>query len=144
MEDLEEYYLSFFPDDRQPFARELLDLARASYRLRDDDNIYLGRIRGHCEVALDEGRKRLGAHPGRFADEDIPKVLRDRHFVPSPLPVESAVSGGEKPSIHARQLVGSLRAVESPPDPHGSSRERRTWPGSCPVRSSCAMHWTPT
>lgn len=106
MEDLEEYYLSFFPDDRQPFARELLDLARASYRLRDDDNIYLGRIRGHCEVALDEGRKRLGAHPGRFADEDIPKVLRDRHFVPSPLPVESAVSGGEKPSIHARQLVG--------------------------------------
>ncbi|SHO52571.1 PEP/pyruvate-binding domain-containing protein [Desulfopila aestuarii] len=40
---------------------ELLDLARASYRIRDDDNIYLGRIGQEVERALAEARKRVSA-----------------------------------------------------------------------------------
>lgn len=39
--------------------RDLLELAKASYRLRDDDNIHLGRIGQELERALAEARKRL-------------------------------------------------------------------------------------
>lgn len=106
MEDLGEYYLSFFPDERKTFARELLELARASYRLRDDDNIYLGRIRGHCEAALDEGRRRIAGRYGRIADEDIPKALSDPNFTPAAVQDDFDAEGGENPILRARQLVG--------------------------------------
>ncbi len=41
----EQAYFNAFPDERQEEAREILELARAGYRLRDDDNIYLERIK---------------------------------------------------------------------------------------------------
>lgn len=47
---LTESFLSRFEGKKREEAAEILDLARASYQLRDDDNIYLGRI----ESALDE------------------------------------------------------------------------------------------
>lgn len=111
MEELEEYYLSSFPGERRAFARELLDLARASYRLRDDDNIYLGRIRGHCEAALEEGRKRLGGLHGRIADEDIPRALTDPHFVPQLAPEDMKTGSGDGPALRARQLLGQPAGV---------------------------------
>ena len=37
-------YLNRFAGVKQQEAADILDLARASYRLRDDDNVYLGRI----------------------------------------------------------------------------------------------------
>jgi len=40
-------------------AEAMLDLARASYRLRDDDNIYLGKIEGQMLAALEEGKRRI-------------------------------------------------------------------------------------
>jgi len=43
-EMLERDFLNAFPEERKQFAADLLDLARASYRWRDDDNIYLARI----------------------------------------------------------------------------------------------------
>jgi rifampicin phosphotransferase len=43
-EALKKKFFSRFEKDRKEFAAELLDLGRASYRLRDDDNIYLGKI----------------------------------------------------------------------------------------------------
>lgn len=43
--ELEQVYFGKFDESQRRAATELLDLARASYRLRDDDNIYLGRIR---------------------------------------------------------------------------------------------------
>jgi len=38
MRTLQDKYLSHFPGDQRPYAEEILDLARASYRFRDDDN----------------------------------------------------------------------------------------------------------
>jgi hypothetical protein len=48
-------------------TRGLLDLARASYRLRDDDNIQLGRIESQLMSAVAVGRRRLeiGRNRGR-------------------------------------------------------------------------------
>ncbi len=40
-------------------GEKLLSLARASYRLRDDDNIYLGRIEQQLALAVTEGRRRI-------------------------------------------------------------------------------------
>jgi len=57
--EMEEAFLSRFEDDQKPYALELLDLARASYRLRDDDNIYLGKIEGQVLAAEEEGYRRI-------------------------------------------------------------------------------------
>ncbi len=47
-------FLSRFEGENRKFAEELLDLARDSYRLRDDDNIYLGRLQSAHALALEE------------------------------------------------------------------------------------------
>jgi pyruvate,water dikinase len=106
MEVLEEYYLSFFPDERKPFARDLLGLARASYRLRDDDNIYLGRIKGRLMSDLDEGRRRLKGRLSDVRDVDIPKALQDPLYKPSQKEELSDETPTTSFALHARQLVG--------------------------------------
>ena len=106
MEDLEEYYLSFFLDERKPFARDLLSLARASYRLRDDDNIYLGRIKGRLMSDLDEGRRRLSGRLSDVRDADIPKALQDPLYRPAQKEEHRDVTPIESFTLHARQLVG--------------------------------------
>ena len=52
-------FLSRFSGVKRTEAADILDLARASYRLRDDDNIYLGRIKTQELSALQEARRRL-------------------------------------------------------------------------------------
>ncbi len=52
-------FLDRFGGERRLFARDLLDLARASYRLRDDDNIKLGRIEAGKLAGIQEGRRRI-------------------------------------------------------------------------------------
>ncbi len=58
--DRVEAYLGRFEGDERRFQEELVDLARASYRLRDDDNLYLGRFRRLVEAALAEVETRRG------------------------------------------------------------------------------------
>lgn len=55
--ELEEMFLSSFPEKERSFAEDLLDMGRISYRLRDDDNIYLGRIEDQYLVSLDEAKE---------------------------------------------------------------------------------------
>jgi len=95
-----------WPDEWER-AAELLDLARVSYRLRDDDNIHLGRIEAQAEAAVEEGRRRL-SDSGRSAPEDlsrgdVARALRDPDFVPDDI-------GDEEPTdemvVQARQIVG--------------------------------------
>lgn len=56
---LETVFFKAMGPQRQAEAREVLDLARASYRLRDDDNIYLGRIEAQLLRAAQEGQSRM-------------------------------------------------------------------------------------
>ena len=56
---LKDKFFSHFSEKNKQFAAELLDLGRASYRLRDDDNIYLGKIEAELKRAFLEGMRRL-------------------------------------------------------------------------------------
>jgi len=58
---LEEKFLSSMPKRDHAFALELLELARASYRFRDDDNIYLGHIEKRLLDVVQEARERSEA-----------------------------------------------------------------------------------
>jgi pyruvate,water dikinase len=55
---LEKRFMASIPKSNHAFAQQLMDLARASYRLRDDDNIYLGQIDRQLLDAVQEARNR--------------------------------------------------------------------------------------
>jgi len=103
-----ELFFSKFIREDQDYARGLLDLARFSYRLRDDDNIYLGRIERQMNRAVHEGRKRLRQRfPVRyleFSDEQIIKCLRDPEHTPRVMRKKSLRL--PKATWQARQLRG--------------------------------------
>ena len=54
-----EEFFARFGEGRRDEAAELLDLGRASYRLRDDDNIHLGKIEGQLLRAVNEAIRRV-------------------------------------------------------------------------------------
>ncbi|MGD9320540.1 MAG: PEP/pyruvate-binding domain-containing protein [Desulfobacteraceae bacterium] len=105
-----EAFLSHFEGDQRSYAMEMIDIARASYRFRDDDNTYLGKIEGHLLTALNEGRRRIGFRCGietRFLEpEHVVRALRNWEEalevcdVPEHEPVETGLT------LKARQLVG--------------------------------------
>jgi len=90
---------------------ELLDLARASYRIRDDDNIYLGRIGHEVERVLAEARKRASAagvkDVNRLSEEELSAALvgtppKTTHGTFRRKPLENR----SKRSVFFRQLQG--------------------------------------
>lgn len=101
-------FVEAHPEGERERAAGLLDLARASWRLRDDDNLYIGRLEALLREALDEARRRgldVGAGSG-------PRVIT----LPSPLaPGERAAPGDARAPeqagdpwcrVRARQIVG--------------------------------------
>jgi len=108
--DLEKDFLSRFDEEQKSYALELLDLARASYRLRDDDNIYLGKIEGQFLAALEEGSRRIER---RSLPESKPLETDDLlQAVQSEAPVHKADQKAQQPvkkkifSLKSRQIVG--------------------------------------
>lgn len=105
-------FLDRFTTDDRPFGDEVLALGRASYQLRDDDNIYLSRIRSQMTGALDEGRhrieKRFSAATGQPAAEDVIAALKDPAYIPKPSqPVAQAPESRPQGRLmKARQLTG--------------------------------------
>jgi pyruvate,water dikinase len=101
-------FLSRFDGEQRTFAEDLLDLARASYQLRDDDNIYLGRIEGHCLAALDEGRRRIGGRTALETAElgmnEIVKALKAPDY--RPVAKKQPSKALKDRSLKARQIVG--------------------------------------
>jgi len=120
VEVMREEYLDQFEGEERAWAASLLDLARSSYRLRDDDNVYLGRIEAEVLAAVDEGRQRLrkrgvdGAEA--FDGRDVARALRDPNFVPEASPEEEAAGDFV---VRARQLVGQ---PAGPGVAHGPAR----------------------
>ena len=95
---------AFAPEERD-WAQSLLDLARSSYRLRDDDNIHLGRIEAQASRAVREAAARLANAP---TTEDA-KALREALSLMPPdkaAPVVFADTAAHGPGLQARQLVG--------------------------------------
>ncbi len=89
---------------------EMIDIARASYRFRDDDNTYLSQIEGHVLTAVNEGRRQIGLRCGietGFMEADhIVRVLRNEEEAPEvwEVPEHEAAESGF--TLKARQLVG--------------------------------------
>ncbi|KPK88363.1 MAG: hypothetical protein AMJ94_15350, partial [Deltaproteobacteria bacterium SM23_61] len=107
---LERKFFSRFEEDRKGFAAELLDLGRASYRLRDDDNIYLGRIQAQIVAAAEEGKRRLRRNgrffPSQVEGPEVAAALRDPRFIFKKASTPGMKPGEEKAGIRGRQLVG--------------------------------------
>lgn len=103
-------FLSSVGEDRQHLAERLLDLGRASYRLRDDDNIHLSRLETLVLDAVEEGRRRLGADLEvgmQSSDLDlITQALRHPNLVVEPRPPGAGPVVERGFQALPRQLVG--------------------------------------
>jgi pyruvate,water dikinase len=98
--DLRDAFLDHFHGSQRKDAEELLDLARASYRLRDDDNIYLGKIEAKVAEAEKVGLNRLGLGHD-LSRTEILKALRDPNYIPL-----KDISPEKPKKVIPRQLVG--------------------------------------
>ncbi len=121
----ERAFLDSFPPQKRTFALEMLELGRAGYRLRDDDNIHLGKIEGPLLVAMEEGNQRLGQarHP-ELPAEEIARGLEDPAYKPQPAPRDTATrqtgpsGAGPIPGQPAGPGLarGPARVVDTPED----------------------------
>jgi pyruvate,water dikinase len=113
---LERRFLEAAGPERQEEAREVLAIGRLSWRLRDDDNVLVGRLESQLLRALGLAAERLGA-AGRLQAEaqvSIPAapVLADALRYPLPTPVILPEPQAEAPTAPGaegespRQLVG--------------------------------------
>jgi pyruvate,water dikinase len=71
---LERSFLARFEGQERTRAEELLALARTSYRTRDNDNIYLGRIKGQAMLAIDEYLRRFSTD-GTISEPALKNVI---------------------------------------------------------------------
>jgi pyruvate,water dikinase len=103
---LRQSFLDRFEGQERLHAEELLDLARASYRTRDNDNIYLGRIKGQSILAVEEYRRRY-SEDCFIKDPDVRSAL-DGISAPDTLPPKSPDKEMKEKefSTKARQIVG--------------------------------------
>ena len=106
---LESVFLQRISESERPRMERLLDLARASARLRDDDNIYLGRVERELTRAVAEGRKRLEA-TGRITGTDEPGALQTSEMLKDPsvvfAPGKSESATITTASVRPRQMTG--------------------------------------
>ncbi len=111
-ETMRENFISRFKDEQKGFATELLDLGRASYQLRDDDNIYLGRIERQMVTAVNEGKRRIEKRIGHRIDSIEISELMGALKNPDHLPKEKTVDDKtttppmSQEWIKVRQIVG--------------------------------------
>jgi phosphohistidine swiveling domain-containing protein len=107
---LEKAFLSRFGEEQKSYALELLDLARASYRLRDDDNIYLDKIQGQVLASVEEGRRRI--HERSTPESKTLEIDDLLKAVQSEAPVYKPDQKAQQPakkksfSLKSRQILG--------------------------------------
>ncbi len=96
-------FLACFKGEERQWAAGLLDLARASYRLRDDDNIHLGRIEAQLRRAVRAGSRRLES---AVAPDSALAEMVARFPLSSGLASASPAPPPKTAALKARQLVG--------------------------------------
>ncbi len=102
VEALKGQFLSRFRGGKREEMAQYLELARASYRLRDDDNLYLGRIAAQFLRALEEYRRR-GGDLKELAPE-VQELWAELTATPAEQPGGVAITGLGR--LKARQLIG--------------------------------------
>ena len=125
---LEERFVNSFSPNEKMAALELLDLARVSYQLRDDDNIYLGKIEGQLYSVLFESKKRLRESlkfdMQHLNVEEAIHALKNPGY--KPIIKKQAPFKGSKVTVKPRQLTGQpagqgvatgkARVIQTPDD----------------------------
>jgi pyruvate,water dikinase len=101
-----ESFLARIDQRSRETASDLLELARASYRLRDDDNIHLAAIKAEVLRAAGEGRSRLGSNADALDIDRIIHSLRNPNTVVEPSPRASEPQAEPGFELRPRQLVG--------------------------------------
>jgi rifampicin phosphotransferase len=109
LETRHEAFLSRFSGAKRAEMAEFLDLARASYRLRDDDNVHLGRIKAQFLKAVAAFRQR--SHQGSGPGEALANLPREVLELLQELEEKSPRRPAGEPRVgfadpKARQLVG--------------------------------------
>lgn len=98
---LESDYFHAFPKEKQAFAREVLDIGRAAYAMRDDDNLLLAAFERLLNIAEAEAKNRLqmrSVHtPDGTTASEVLRLLKD----PDARPEEPAVAEPEKHAADA-------------------------------------------
>ncbi|MFZ2087764.1 MAG: PEP/pyruvate-binding domain-containing protein, partial [Desulfobaccales bacterium] len=102
VESLQEQFLARFGGPKKAEMADYLDLARASYRLRDDDNLHLGKIKAQFLKAVEEYQRRQ-ADP-RALPAGVQALLAELTEKPRQGRAASAWKGFSK--LKARQIVG--------------------------------------
>lgn len=99
-------FLDRFEGEERLHAEELLDLGRASYRARDNDNIYLGRIKGQAIAAIEEYTSRR-LKDGDITDPDVRKAIAGIS-TPDTVPLKGTQKEMKEKgfSSRARQITG--------------------------------------
>jgi len=104
-ETLTQRFLAAVAPEEREWAAALLDLARSSYRLRDDDNIHLGRIEAQARRAVREAADRIAN--GRVSDHraDLQAAMA---LMPAKkdTPLAAETVAGNAVALRARQLIG--------------------------------------
>jgi pyruvate,water dikinase len=125
---LEYRFIDSFSPKQKDYALELLDLAKVSYQLRDDDNIYLGKIEGQLYSAVSESKKRLGQRfefdMKNLNIEEAILALNNPDYIPVIKNQEQFK--GMKVTVKPRQLtgqpagqglaIGKARVIRNPED----------------------------
>jgi pyruvate,water dikinase len=109
-------------------CRQLLSVARSSYRLRDDDNIILGAIEAQLIAAVQEGRRRIADgsteladvmaqlgvdhedNTNKVADELPPPAVRDRQITGQP--AGPGLARGQARVIHRHTDIARFKQGE--------------------------------
>jgi rifampicin phosphotransferase len=106
---LQQRFFERFQGSKRKEAEELLDLARSSYRLRDDDNIYLGKIEAQMLNAVKETKSRVNTLESRKTHtselDDLKSVIQDFDYGTDHRKV-SIQKDEDGIKVYPRQLIG--------------------------------------
>ena len=102
--DREQAFFDQVPETERGMADRILAVAKASYLLRDNDNLYLGKVRAGVSAAEQEIRERIGSGVSEGLDRILPETTEKKVFSR----YESQRESAESPDTWqlARQLVG--------------------------------------
>jgi len=102
--DREQAFFDQVPETERGMADRILAVAKASYLLRDNDNLYLGKVRAGVSAAEQQIRERIGSGASEGLDNLLPETTEKKVFSR----YESQRETVENPETRqlARQLVG--------------------------------------
>ncbi|ERP30684.1 PEP/pyruvate-binding domain-containing protein [Chitinivibrio alkaliphilus] len=119
-QELEAAFRRQFSPEELPVAEEYLAMGRASYRLRDDDNISLEQLLRQVSFAEEEVRRRNAQHPRSDFAALLAQAEKEQDMLRSPSLTDEKSSAS---TARARQLQGQ---PASPGIATGVSRVVRT------------------